>query len=78
MSADPNMPEAYLLSGRALLAQKQFRKATSELTKAVELDEKLDSGWYWLGVAAEAREDYQQAQVCYGRAMNLKPENVLT
>jgi tetratricopeptide (TPR) repeat protein len=70
------MPEAYLLSGRALLAQKQFHEATSELTKAVELDEKLDSGWYWLGVATEARENYQQAQVCYGRAMNLKPENI--
>jgi superkiller protein 3 len=76
VSADPNMPEAYLLSGRALLAQKQFRKATSELTKAVELDEKLDSGWYWLGVAAEARENYQQAQTCYAKAMSLRPEDI--
>ncbi len=76
VKANPDMPQAHLLFGKLLLTQKQFYKATSELTKAVELDEKLDSGWYWLGVAAEGRENYQQAQTCYAKAMSLRPENI--
>jgi len=76
VSANPDMPEAHLLFGKLLLAQRQLHKAANELTRAVKLDEKLDSGWYWLGVAAEGEGNYQQAQAHYEKAMSLKSENV--
>lgn len=76
VSVNPDMPEAHLLFGKLLLAQRQFYEATSELSRAVELDEKLDSGWYWLGVAAEREGNYYQAQACYDKAMGLRPANI--
>jgi tetratricopeptide (TPR) repeat protein len=76
ITADPDMPEAHLLFGRLLLSQGQFYKATSELNRAVELDEKLDSGWYWLGVAAEEQGNYHFAAADYEKAMSLRPANV--
>jgi tetratricopeptide (TPR) repeat protein len=76
VTTSPDMPEAHLLFGKLLLAQRQFYRATSELTKAVELDEKLDSGWYWLGVAAEEQENYHSAVANYEKAMSLRPTNV--
>ena len=76
VTTNPYMPEAHLLFGRLLLAQRQFYKATSELSRAVELDEKLDSGWYWLGVAAEEKANYHSAAANYEKAMSLRPANV--
>jgi len=76
VSINPDMPEAHLLFGKLLLTQRQFYKATSELSKAVDLDKKLDGGWYWLAVAAEREGNYYRAQACYEKAMSLKPENV--
>ncbi len=76
VTTNPDMPEAHLLFGRLLLAQRQFYEATCELSRAVELDEKLDSGWYWLGVAAEEKGNYHSAAANYEKAMSLRPANV--
>ena len=71
-----NLPDAHLLYGKLLLVEDKGTDAERELRLAVELDEELGEGWYWLGVAAEGRGNYQQAQACYDRAMSLRPENI--
>jgi tetratricopeptide (TPR) repeat protein len=73
---DPWVSQAHLLSGKLLLREGQCDEATNELTLALELDEKLVDGWYWLGLASEEKGDYQQAHNCYSKAMNLAPGNV--
>jgi len=76
ISADPQMPQAHLLLGKLLYVEQNVEKAVSEFQMAVELDEELDEGWYWLGTAAEERKQAQQAWLYYNNAMTLKPTKV--
>lgn len=76
INEDPWIPQAHLLFGKLLLIERQRDEATNELTLALELDEKLADGWYWLGLASEEKGDYQQAHECYSKAINLAPRNV--
>jgi Flp pilus assembly protein TadD len=76
ISAEPEIPQAHLLYGKLLLNQADGQKALEQLQTAVELDQQLDEGWYWQGVAAQQLGLAQQARLCYGKAMALKPSNI--
>ncbi|RKY24757.1 MAG: hypothetical protein DRP62_03060 [Planctomycetota bacterium] len=72
----PSTPQAHLLFGQLLLTKGCCDEAINELTLAVELDENLADGWYWLGLAAVEKGDYQRAYDYYSKAINLAPWNV--
>ena len=82
ISADPQIPQAHLLLGKLLLAQGSAKDAVRELRLAVELDEELDEGWYWLGLYSQGQgqnpQSWQTKQTLfyYDKAMALKPANV--
>jgi len=76
ISADPAMPAARLLSGKLLLTEENLEDAAKEFELAVELDEKLDEGWYWLGVTAQEQGRIEQAGLYYHKALTLKHTNV--
>jgi tetratricopeptide (TPR) repeat protein len=76
LKADPNMPRAHLLAGKILFVQGQTSQGTAELEKAVKLDEKLDNGWYWLGIAAEEKSQTAKAYECYQKALDLNGSNI--
>jgi len=74
--ADPEMPMAYLLLGKLLLTDDRAEKATEQLQLAVGLNENLDEGWYWLGVAAQQSRQNQLALSAYKKAMSLNSDNI--
>ena len=74
--ADPDNAQAHLLHGKLLLADDKETEALRELQLAVELDEKLDEGWYWLGLAMQGQERSRQALLYYDKALALNPDNV--
>ncbi|MFA5239829.1 MAG: tetratricopeptide repeat protein [Phycisphaerae bacterium] len=74
--ADPDNAQAHLLYGKLLFAEDKGTDAVRELQLAVELDEELDHGWYWLGLAEQEQGQTQQSQFCYNKAMSLNPANV--
>jgi tetratricopeptide (TPR) repeat protein len=76
LRADPNMPQAHLLAGKIILIQGQPSQGIAELKRAVELDEKLDDGWFWLGFAFEQQKQAAQACEYYQKALNLNGSNV--
>ena len=76
LDADPQIPQAHLLFGKLLVAQGQTPKASGELQLAVELDENLHEGWYWLGVTAQQFRQTDRAWSHYNKAMTLAPTNV--
>ncbi|MFA5251080.1 MAG: tetratricopeptide repeat protein [Phycisphaerae bacterium] len=76
ITADPNNAQAHLLYGKLLLAEDKEIDAVRELQLAVELDEKLGEGWYWLGLATENAEESQQALSYYNKALSLSPSNI--
>ncbi|MDD5064315.1 MAG: tetratricopeptide repeat protein [Phycisphaerae bacterium] len=76
ITADPNNAQVHLLYGKLLLTEDKGTDAVKELQLAVELDEKLGEGWYWLGVAAERQEQSQQTLFYYNKALALNPANV--
>jgi tetratricopeptide (TPR) repeat protein len=71
-----NLPDAHLLYGKLLLVEDKGTDAVKELRLAVELDEELGEGWYWLGLATEGPERSQQALIYYNKALALNPANV--
>ena len=74
--ADPNNAQAHLLYGKLLLAEDKGTDAVRELRLAVELDEELGEGWYWLGLATQGPEQSQQTLFYYNKALALNPTNV--
>lgn len=76
ITADPNNAQAHLLYGKLLLAGDKEIDAVRELQLAVELDEKLGEGWYWLGLANERQKRNQQALFYYDKALSLNPANI--
>lgn len=74
--ADPNNAQAHLLYGKLLLAGDKGTEAVRELRLAVELDEKLGEGWYWLGLATQGLEQGRQVLLYYNNALALNPDNV--
>ena len=76
VAADPNNSQAHLLYGKLFLAKDKPADAEKELRLAVELDEELGEGWYWLGLATQKPEQSQQALVYYNKALALNPANV--
>ena len=71
-----NLPDAHLLYGKLLLVEDKGTDAVKELRLAVELDEELGEGWYWLGLATEGPERSQQALIYYNKALALNPTKV--
>lgn len=76
IAADPCMPEAHLLLGRLLFLRGLDAKAETELNLAVEQDQDLAEGWYWLGLAAQHKRSYEQAEEYYNRALSIEPLKV--
>ncbi len=80
--ADPDNAQAHVLYGKLLLADGSRADAVRELQLAVELDEGLEEGWYWLGLATQGPEQNQQGWQSqqtlfyYNKAMMLNPTNV--
>jgi tetratricopeptide (TPR) repeat protein len=74
--ADPDNAQAHLLYGKLLLAEDKGTGAVRELRLAVELDEELGEGWYWLGLATQGPEQNQQTLFYYNKALALNPTNV--
>ncbi len=80
---DPNNAQAHLLYGKLLLMEDNQADAVRELRLAVELDEELGEGWYWLGLATRGLEQTQQSwwenqQILfyYKKALKLNPANI--
>jgi tetratricopeptide (TPR) repeat protein len=79
-----NLPDAHLLYGKLLLVEDKGTDAVKELRLAVELDEELGEGWYWLGLATEGPPPFlsstedkgEQALIYYNKALALNPTNV--
>jgi tetratricopeptide (TPR) repeat protein len=71
-----NLPDAHLLYGKLLLTEDKGTDAVRELRLAVELDEGLGEGWYWLGLATQGPEQSQQTLFYYNKALALDPTNV--
>jgi Flp pilus assembly protein TadD len=76
ISVDPEKPDAHLLLGKILLALDKGQEAMGRLRLAVELDDGLGEGWYWLGVSAQQLGRVEQAWSSYSRAMAISPNNV--
>jgi tetratricopeptide (TPR) repeat protein len=76
LSVDPNNPAAHLLYGKLLLADDRHNRAIGHLWFALQSNENLHEGWYWLGVAAQENKDYQRACEYYEKALSLEPMNV--
>jgi tetratricopeptide (TPR) repeat protein len=74
--ADPDNAQAHLLYGKLLLAEDKGTDAERELRLAVELDEELGEGWYWLGLATQGPEQSQQTLFYYNKALAINPTNV--
>ena len=81
--ADPDNAQAHLLYGKLLLAEDKRADAVRELRLAVELDEELGEGWYWLGLATQGLEqtqqswgENQQTLFYYNKALALNPTSV--
>jgi tetratricopeptide (TPR) repeat protein len=82
--ADPNNAQAHLLYGKLLLAEDKGTDAVRELRLAVELDEELGEGWYWLGLATQGPPPFlsstedkgEQTLFYYNKALALNPANV--
>jgi tetratricopeptide (TPR) repeat protein len=73
INADPDMPAAHLLFGKLLLAQGQPDGAEYELRLTLQLNEELHESWYWLGVLAQQKKDYENAHLYYSKAMTMSP-----
>ncbi len=83
VTTDPDNAQVHLLYGKLLLAEDKRTEAIKELQLAVELDEKLAEGWYWLGSATQELKHTQQNKgeshqklLYYKKALELKPTNV--
>jgi tetratricopeptide (TPR) repeat protein len=76
VTADPDNAQAHLLYGKLLLAEDKQADAVRELRLAVELDEKLGEGWYWLGLATQGLEQNRQTLLYYNKALTLNSTNV--
>ena len=76
VTADPCFPDARLMYGQLLFLKGRHKEAEEQLNEAVRLDENLKDGWYWLGMAAQQKGDYDKARDCYGKASELDPVNV--
>lgn len=76
LKADPNMPQARLLTGKLLFVQGQVAQGAGEMEKAVALNAKLDDGWYWLGLAAEEQNQPAKAYERYQKAMDINGGNI--
>jgi tetratricopeptide (TPR) repeat protein len=74
--ADPDNAKAHLLYGKLLLAGDKGTEAVRELQLAVELNERLDEGWYWLGLATQGLEQGRQALLYYEKALALDHDNI--
>jgi tetratricopeptide (TPR) repeat protein len=74
--ADPNNAQAHLLYGKLLSAEDKQADAVRELQLAVEMDEKLAEGWYWLGLATQGPEQSQQRLFYYNKALALNHANI--
>ena len=72
----PELPQAHLLMGRIHFAQARFGYAHKSFKRSVELDKKLDAGWYWLAKIAQRNKDTATAFENYNKAMALRPANV--
>ncbi len=64
-----------LLMGKCLLEIGHIENAQKEFEVVVRTNENLPQGWFWMGVAAQAKNDYQSALVFYRRAMDISPLN---
>jgi len=73
VAADPCMPEANLLLGQLLYMRGLHARAESQFDLAVRQDEELADGWYWLGLAAQQKRNYDQACDYHRAALALEP-----
>jgi tetratricopeptide (TPR) repeat protein len=74
--ADPNFAQARLLNGKILMAVGQRQKAVDEIQKAVDINGKLDEGYFLLALQAEDQKDYSRATRLYAQACELDAVNV--
>ncbi|MBN2457028.1 MAG: tetratricopeptide repeat protein [Sedimentisphaerales bacterium] len=68
--------EAHFLLGKIMFVKGDYQQARQHLLKAVELDDQMHQGWYWLGMQAAETKDYRNACNYYHRAMALQPGNI--
>jgi tetratricopeptide (TPR) repeat protein len=60
---EPDQPETYMLTGQALYGDGAFKDATKPLDKAIQLDPKMASAYYWRGKSYRERGDRTDAVV---------------
>lgn len=67
--------QANLIKGKALYSKGRLVEAENHIRTAVELDSKLDEGWFWLAGFALDNGNHAMALSYYGKAAQLEPAN---
>ena len=63
-----------ILQGVDALKKQQLDEAQNFFQKAIEQSPELPTGYYYLGVTWERKQDYTQAKEAYDKALQLKPD----
>lgn len=71
VSQEPGFPPVLLRIGQQLLAEKRSKRATAQFRKLVKLDPDFVDGHFNLALALTAQNQWNQAAVCFGRALEL-------
>lgn len=74
--ADPERPEGYAIIGKVLDWQGDPAKASSQILRALEIDENFAEGHAYLAEALVDRDLWDQATESIQRALELDPDNV--
>lgn len=76
LAVEKKNAEANLIKGKALYSQGKMVEAEHYIRLAVKYDEKLDEGWFWLGMFSLENNDQPEALSYYTKAHKLEPANV--
>lgn len=75
LSVETENAEANLIKGKVLYSQGKIVEAEHYIRLAVKYDEKLDEGWFWLGMFCLENNEQFQALSYYKKAHKLEPAN---
>lgn len=75
IKAYSEFPQAYVLLGIALSAQKNLKEAEEALLAAIRLDDKMGDAYIALGMLQNQQKKFADSQRTLTRAVELKPES---
>jgi tetratricopeptide (TPR) repeat protein len=75
LKLDPNLAEAHVAIGQALVIQRQFKDAAAEFERAIELDPTLFDAYYFYARSLFEAGDLEKAVQLFERAHRSRPED---